>query len=114
MRPGSNTIQKARDYIDAHADGPPAIQDVCQAAGVSWRTLDYAFRELFGVTPKQYLQATRLDGVRKELHRRGPSAKISDIANNWGFWHMGQFAADYKRQFGELPSETVNHHSDSA
>ena len=106
MRPGSNTIQKARDYIDAHADEPPAIQDVCRAAGVSWRTLNYAFRETFGVTPKEYLQATRLDGVRKELHQRGPSAKIADIANNWGFWHMGQFAADYRRQFGELPSET--------
>ena len=96
----------ARDYIDAHATDAPAIQDVCRAAGASWRALNYAFREIFGVTPKQYLQATRLDGVRRELHRRGPSGKISDIANHWGFWHMGQFAADYKRHFGELPSET--------
>ena len=99
--------QNARDYIDAHANEPPAIQEVCRAAAVSWRTLDYAFRELFGVTPKRYLQAMRLDGVRRGLHRRGPSAKISDIANDWGFWHMGQFAADYRRQFGELPSETT-------
>jgi AraC family transcriptional regulator, ethanolamine operon transcriptional activator len=34
---------------------------------------------------------------------------IGDIANTWGFWHMGQFAADYRRQFGELPSETLAH-----
>lgn len=79
---------------------------MCAAADVSWRTLNYAFRELIGVTPKQYLQATRLDGVRRELHRRGTRAMITDIANHWGFWHMGQFAADYRRQFGELPSET--------
>ena len=32
---------------------------------------------------------------------------VADIANGWGFWHMGQFAADYRRQFGELPSETL-------
>ena len=113
MRPGSNTIQKARDYIDAHADEPPAIQDVYRAAGVSWRTLDNAFREPFGVPPKQYLQATRLDGVRKELRRRGSSAKIADIANHWGFWHMGQFASDYRRHFGELPSETTRRVGDS-
>jgi len=32
---------------------------------------------------------------------------VTDVANSWGFWHMGQFAADFRRQFGELPSETV-------
>jgi AraC-like DNA-binding protein len=99
--------RKARDYIDSNASEPPTIETVCRAAGVSWRSLNYAFRDIFGVTPKRYLEATRLDGVRKELHRRGPSARISDVANAWGFWHMGQFAADYRRQFGELPSETL-------
>jgi len=99
--------QRARDYIDVHADEPPQIQEVCQAAGVSWRTLNYVFRQIFGVTPKEYLQATRFDGVRKELHQMGPDTTISDSANSWGFWHMGQFAADYKLQFGELPSDTL-------
>jgi len=99
--------QRARDYIDAHADEPPAIQKVCQAAGVSWRTLNYVFRNIFDVTPKEYLQATRFHCVRKELRQAGPDTTIGDIANRWGFWHMGQFAADYKRQFGELPSDSL-------
>ncbi len=104
----ARAARMARDYIDAHAADAPAIQDVCRAAGVSWRTLDYAFREVFGVTPKQYLQATRLHGARRGLHQGGPASTVTDIANNWGFWHIGKFAADYKRQFGELPSETLN------
>ncbi|WP_338353092.1 hypothetical protein [Thalassolituus oleivorans] len=29
------------------------------------------------------------------------------VAANWGFWHPGQFAKDYKQLFGENPSETV-------
>jgi len=29
------------------------------------------------------------------------------VANAWGFWHMGQFARDYRRLFGELPSDTL-------
>ena len=103
----ARAARTARDYIDAHAADAPAIQDVCRAAGVSWRTLDYAFREVFGVTPKQYLQATRLDCVRKELCRNEPTVKITEVAAEWGFWHMGKFAADYRRQFGELPSETL-------
>jgi hypothetical protein len=34
--------------------------------------------------------------------------KVSDVANSWGFWHMGQFAADYRAMFGELSSSTLN------
>ncbi|NOR23809.1 MAG: helix-turn-helix domain-containing protein [Desulforhopalus sp.] len=33
--------------------------------------------------------------------------KVIDVSNVWGFWHMGQFAADYRNLFGELPSETL-------
>lgn len=32
---------------------------------------------------------------------------LTDIANAWGIWHMGQFAADDRRQFGARPSEMV-------
>ena len=103
----ARAARAGRDYIDVHAADAPAIQDVCRAAGVSWRALNYAFREVFGVTPKQYLQATRLHGARRELYRGGPASTVTDIANTWGFWHMGQFARDYKRQFGELPSATI-------
>lgn len=35
------------------------------------------------------------------------SDQKADVANNWGFWHMGRFAADYRKFFGELPSETL-------
>ncbi len=97
----------ALDYIEGHASKPPSIEQICHVSGVSWRTLNYTFRERFGLTPKQYLQAVRLKGVRRDLLRRGPESAISDVAADWGFWHMGQFAADYRRQFGELPSETV-------
>jgi len=103
----ARAARTAHEYIDAHAADPPAIQDVCRATDVSWRTLDYAFREVFGVTPKQYLQATRLHGSRRELYQGGPASTVTDIANHWGFWHAGKFAADYRRHFGELPSETL-------
>jgi AraC family ethanolamine operon transcriptional activator len=45
--------------------------------------------------------------VRRELVPTTPPVKVVDVANRWGFWHMGQLAADYRRQFGELPSETL-------
>ena len=92
-------LKRALSFIEKNANKPLPVRDVCRAAGVSWRTLDYAFREEFGVTPKSYLKAIQLNGVRREL-RRTELAVISDVANRWGFWHMGQFAADYRRLFG--------------
>lgn len=103
----SRAIRIALDYIEDHASEPPSIEEVCRRAGVSWRTLNYAFRERFGLTSKQYLQAFRFKRVRRDLLGNGPEIAISEIAAGWGFWHMGQFAADYRRHFGELPSETV-------
>jgi AraC-like DNA-binding protein len=103
----SRALRLALDYIEANADNAPTVTDICRASGGSYRTLNYAFHDRFGVSPKQYLQAARLDGVRKDLRKLGPQGTVIDIANRWGFWHMGQFAADYQRQFGELPSETL-------
>ena len=99
-------LGRALEFIEARAAEAPRIADVCRAAGASERTLRYAFAERFDLSPKAYLQAMRLNGVRRELLKDEPGASVSDAANRWGFWHMGQFAADYRRLFGELPSQT--------
>ena len=82
------------------------MTDLSQESGASIRTLRRGFQERFGVSPKAYLLAQRLIGARRALRSATKQTLVTDVANNWGFWHMGQFAADYRRQFGELPSET--------
>jgi AraC-like DNA-binding protein len=53
------------------------------------------------------MKARRLDSVRDDLGRdHGHAVKIADIANKWGFRHLGQFARDHRSWFGELPSDT--------
>jgi len=95
-------------YIDAHLQNPISLAELCTAAKVSPRTIQYTFMDRFGVSPKQYIQARRLNGVHRDLCKANLHRKrISDVANDWGFWHMGQFAADYRKLFGELPSETL-------
>ena len=106
-RARTRALQRATAFIDAHAGEAPTIHRICKAIGSSWRTLDYAFKEHFSMTPKKYLQMVRLHGVRRELQLGGGVALIADVANRWGFWHMGQFAADYRVKFGELPSVTT-------
>jgi AraC family ethanolamine operon transcriptional activator len=86
---------------------PLTVSDLCKRIGTSAPTLYRAFQEQFGVSPKQYIQIRRLCGARQQLFEKTTEESIADIANNWGFWHMGQFAADYRQHFGELPSETL-------
>lgn len=106
----TDQIKKAREAIAAFGHLPISISDLGKMVGMSQRSLLYAFRDEFSISPKGYLQTYRLNRVRKDLRTTAPaSAAIANIANEWGFWHMGQFARDYQRQFGELPSQTLNH-----
>ena len=108
-RSRAKVIRSAQDVIHGRAAEPLTVMELCQQTGVSERTLEYAFQERFGVSPKRYLMMYRFHGVRRALRQSDPSAtKIADVANTWGFWHMGQFAADYRKLFSELPSQTLH------
>ncbi len=100
-------LTRSLDLIKARGRESPSISDLCRVSGVSRRTLEYGFRERFGISPKAFMMARRLEGVRRDLKRSVGKASITHAANHWGFFHMSQFAALYRRQFGELPSKTL-------
>jgi AraC-like DNA-binding protein len=103
----SRALAKAMAYINHDLGESATVRDLCNNTGVALRTLNRAFRERFGIGPKAYLMRRRLSSVRATLLRAPADTLIADVANRWGFWHMGQFARDYKATFGELPSETL-------
>jgi AraC family ethanolamine operon transcriptional activator len=104
----STVLQQAEAFIDAYAKADIRTSDICRATGVSQRTLEYSFRDLYGLSPKAYLKQWRLNRVRLALRAPEVSgSKVNAIAAEWGFWHSGQLAHDYHHLFGELPSETL-------
>ena len=107
FRVRERAVRRALDLIDASSREPLSVVDLCRTAAVSRRTLEYAFQERFGLSPKAYMLARRLGEVRAELRRDHASQPITRIANQWGFHHLSRFAALYRRQFGELPSKTM-------
>ncbi len=100
-------VDKACELMLAHADEPLSILEVCSRVGTSQRRLNYCFQDVLGTTPVKYLRSMRLNGVRRALRQAGPGMTVQDIASHWGFWHLSQFAQDYRRLFGELPSATL-------
>ena len=104
----ARVVRAARDYALQNA-AEAGLPDVCEHIGVSRRNLHYAFASVMGVSPGQYLHYLRLNAARRDIKRRGRAAfGVADIASRWGFWHPSHFAANYKRRFGELPSETAH------
>jgi AraC family ethanolamine operon transcriptional activator len=98
-------VREARQYMRTHADAPIGVPDLCAALHVSRRTLQYSFQDVLQMSPVAYLRALRLNGVRRDLQAAG-DAPVGDVAARWGFWHLSRFAADYRRLFGERPSDT--------
>ena len=108
LRKRDIALRTAENYIAESGIDVITIPELCSAVGVSERTLEYAFQERYNMTPKKYTLIHRLNNVRKQLRRAEPIVGyISEIAHQHGFWHMGQFSADYKKLFCELPSETL-------
>jgi AraC-like DNA-binding protein len=103
----SRDVTRAIDFIEAHLTEPITVVDIIQAAGVSGRALFKHFRRSIGSTPMRYLRDARLERVRQSLLNATPGEHVRDIAARWGFDHMGRFAHDYRRRFGESPSATL-------
>ena len=53
------------------------------------------------------LPCVRKTGCGTLLSREGVSPLVKSVALTHGFWHLGQFAHDYRATFGEMPSETL-------
>ena len=103
-------IRMAMDFVEQHDLDCLSVEQLAIAAGVSERTLRDAFQHYFGVGPVQYLNMRTLHQIRRALKTADPSrATVSDIATQFGVWHFGRLAQDYRFLFGELPSQTLRH-----
>ena len=96
-------VEQARAIVDRDPETPVTVATLCAELRTSRRTLQAAFQQVLGLAPAAYLRATRLAGARRAL-RQAPS--VTEAAAQWGFWHFGHFAQDYRRMYGELPSQT--------
>ncbi len=82
--------------------------ELCSAIGASPILLGRAFREFLNIEPKRYLQLYGFIVFEGSFWHRIPLRHLSKfVARNWGFWSRLQFDAEYRRLFGELPSQTL-------
>ena len=101
-------VEHAKQYIEAHADEPLTALEIAGAVGVSLRALQHGFQTSLETTPMRYLRDLRLRKVRAELLAADPEQiGVAEIAYRWGFNHLGRFAGQYRKMFGENPSDAL-------
>lgn len=101
------SVQRAVVFIDEHAQEPISVVNIADAARLSLRGLQAAFRRHLDATPYQYLRVVRLNGARDELRHPGDDTAVASVARTWGFAHLSRFAGDYRELFGETPRVTL-------
>lgn len=100
-------IERAYEYLMANYTEDVSIDTLVKVSGVSIRALFAGFKKYKGVSPMVALKTRRLHAVHDDLAEPGPNDTVTKIALKWGFTHLGNFAHDYYKMFGEKPSETI-------
>ncbi|MFO0798504.1 MAG: helix-turn-helix domain-containing protein [Gemmataceae bacterium] len=98
-------LRRADELMRGRLRNPLGVLDLCAALGATDRTLRLTFKERYGCGPMTYYRRLRLNAVHTRL-ASDPAVSVAAAAHEYGFTHLGNFAADYRRLFGELPSET--------
>jgi AraC-like DNA-binding protein len=91
--------------LSSNVSDPMYSEALARQVGVSVRSVHDAVQRFRGMSLHRYLRLRRLWLVRRRLLAGAESVKASALA--FGFWHLGDFSASYRAQFGESPSETV-------
>ncbi len=101
-------VRRAEEFLAANLNLSIGLPDVAQAAGVPTRTLIRAFRKRHGLGPIAFLRQRRLEAAHRDLLAADRAeTSVTAVAVQYGFAHLGRFAAEYRRTFGELPSATL-------
>jgi len=100
-------VVRLQRWLDAHLDQDITLDRLCAVAGVGPRSLQKALLAARGQTPHEFVTARRLAEARRRLAGAASPVRVSAVALDCGFQHLGRFAASYRAAFGESPVETV-------
>jgi AraC-like DNA-binding protein len=102
------TLHRAVAFIDDNAHRDITIAEIAEAAHVTIRAVQHAFRRHMGITPTAYLRRVRLEHAHRELVAADPAEQtVTGIAYRWGFPSPSRFAVYYRDVYGVLPGRTL-------
>jgi AraC-like DNA-binding protein len=102
----NSQVKVVEEYIEAHWREPLDIAALAALTNTSVRSLFRQFKKSRDYSPMEFLKLTRLRQARQML-LSGEDSSVLSVMLKCGFQNAGHFARDYRRAFGERPSETL-------
>jgi AraC family transcriptional regulator of adaptative response/methylated-DNA-[protein]-cysteine methyltransferase len=103
-RPRTRAVLEACKRID-EADAPPSLKELSQAAGLSPFHFQRLFKNMVGVTPKQYAMEKRANRIRERLTKE---TTVTEAMYDAGFASSSRFYEKATPTLGMKPSTYKN------
>ncbi len=100
-------VRAAEEYIEASWDRAITIEELAAQTNTSIRSLYAAFKKARGYSPMAFAKTVRMRRAHQMLLEAGPRTSVATVAYKCGFGNLGHFAGDYRKLYGELPSEVL-------
>jgi AraC family transcriptional regulator of adaptative response/methylated-DNA-[protein]-cysteine methyltransferase len=81
-------LEKARSYLDAHGGERVTLERLAAAVGASPFHLQRRFKEAFGVSPRDYQDAKRVEAVKSSLKN---GSRVTDAVLDAGYGSVSRF-----------------------
>ena len=109
-KPSRTRLVRVEEYLAAHVNTPIERWKLAEIADTSITSLTRWFSYYYGMGPMTFLRQRRLDMTYLcLLGSQQGEVSVTDLALNYGFSHLGRFAVEYSKTFGESPSTTLQH-----
>lgn len=105
---GDVLVRRFTEAAEAAASEGVTVLEIANRLGVPLRTLQSHIRNSTGSTPSAILRDSQMRRARSLLVAADPTTEsVTGIAQRSGFTHLGRFASDYRKRYGEAPGETL-------
>jgi AraC family transcriptional regulator of adaptative response/methylated-DNA-[protein]-cysteine methyltransferase len=102
VRPSARTqlVQKICRYIEAHLDEKLTLENLSRQAGLSTFHFQRTFKRILGISPRQYVEARRLEKVKRSLTN---GETVINSLYNAGFTSKSRLYEKTPPHFGVSP-----------
>ena len=104
-----NLIRNAESILVSRLQDPPTIPELARIVGMNQQSLKKRFKEVFGQTINQYVNARRLE--QAEMLLRTGNLTLQEMAMEVGYCNASYFSRRFKEKYGVPPRQYADRHA---